>query len=517
MPGKTVLIIDQDQDRPQHLQTVLDFIDYQAEVIADCTAWSSVLNSDADVAAVIIGRCSNLEELETLIQGIKAEHAEVPLLMLVEKGEGLPVSGDLACLISGRIETPVKFGPLNEQLERAQRPDAQGQPNTQKKRRSPELFRSMVGESTAIAVIRRQIEQVADTDANVLILGESGTGKEVVARNIHSRSSRASKPFVPVNCGAIPADLLESELFGHEKGAFTGAISARQGRFELAEGGTLFLDEIGDMSLSMQVKLLRVLQERTFERVGSNKTITADVRIVAATHRDLEEMVGRGAFREDLYYRLNVFPIDMPPLRERGGDIPLLIRELLARLEHEGRGSVRFTPQAIRVLGHASWRGNVRELANLVERMTILFPGATVDVADLPAKYRGDAGGQQVSQAIQSMFDPDGGVIDEPASVIAVAEGAMESLPLTHLSTHDGNSPQAIFEVAETGDFRLPSNGLDLKEQLNNLEVALIRKALDEADGVVAHAAKLLKMRRTTLVEKLRKYGLQRGNEASDN
>lgn len=165
--------------------------------------------------------------------------------------------------------------------------------------------------------VSRMIEQVADTEASVLILGESGTGKEVVAQNIHYRSGRADKPFVPINCGAIPGDLLESELFGHEKGAFTGAISARQGRFELAKGGTIFLDEIGDMSMPMQVKLLRVLQERTFERVGSNRTQEADVRVIAATHRDLEESIRNNEFREDLFYRLNVFPIEVPPLRAR--------------------------------------------------------------------------------------------------------------------------------------------------------------------------------------------------------
>ena len=174
-----------------------------------------------------------------------------------------------------------------------------------------------------------------------MILGESGTGKEVVARNIHYNSSRRDNPFVPINCGAIPSELLESELFGHEKGAFTGAISTRQGRFELAEGGTLFLDEIGDMSMHMQVKLLRVLQERTFERVGSNKTIASDVRIIAATHRNLEDAISKGKFREDLFYRLNVFPIEMPPLRDRIEDIPLLINELIKRLEHEKRGSIR--------------------------------------------------------------------------------------------------------------------------------------------------------------------------------
>ena len=198
------------------------------------------------------------------------------------------------------------------------------------------LFRSLVGQSHGIKEVRHLIEQVSSTEANVLILGESGTGKEVVARNIHYHSARRNGPFVPINCGAIPPDLLESELFGHEKGAFTGAITSRKGRFELAEGGTLFLDEIGDMPMPMQVKLLRVLQERCFERVGGNTTIRVDVRVIAATHRDLETMINDKSFREDLYYRLNVFPIEMPALRDRKDDIPLLLQELMTRMESEG-------------------------------------------------------------------------------------------------------------------------------------------------------------------------------------
>jgi sigma-54 specific flagellar transcriptional regulator A len=334
-------------------------------------------------------------------------------------------------------------------------------------------FSAMVGRSPAIQRIRQLMGQVADSDVNVLILGESGTGKEVVARSLHQHSSRADKPFVPVNCGAIPAELLESELFGHEKGAFTGAISSRKGRFELAEGGTLFLDEIGDMSLTMQVKLLRVLQERTFERVGGTKSIRADVRIIAATHRNLEQLIEEGQFREDLFYRLNVFPIDMPPLRERSGDVPLLVDELLQRIEQEQRGTVQLTGAAMTVLGRYSWPGNVRELSNVIERLVIMYPGQEVDVADLPDK-------------ILSRIDD------------------LKSLAI---------APQAM----DTSDhYRLPGEGIDLKQHLSDVECSLIKQALDESGGVVAHAAKRLRLRRTTLVEKLRKYGLNsRRDEAS--
>ena len=244
------------------------------------------------------------------------------------------------------------------------------------------------GESTVMRTLLRLIELVAPVDSNVLILGESGTGKELVARHIHELSARAGGPFVPVNCGAIPAELMESELFGHEKGAFTGALTRRVGRFEFAAGGTLFLDEIGDMSLQMQVKLLRVLQERSFERLGSNTMIRCDARIVAATHRNLEMRVREGNFREDLYYRLNVFPVQIPPLRERLSDLPLLIKHIL---EHQGITAgpiVRLSDEVMQRLMQYGWPGNVRELSNLFEQLTVLHGGRVVRLENLPERFR---------------------------------------------------------------------------------------------------------------------------------
>jgi sigma-54 specific flagellar transcriptional regulator A len=310
--------------------------------------------------------------------------------------------------------------------------------------------------------ILRLIEQVAPFDTNVLILGESGTGKELAARHIHELSGRAEAPFVPINCGAIPAELLESELFGHEKGAFTGALSARMGRFEFAEGGTLFLDEIGDMSVQMQVKLLRVLQERSFERVGSNRTIRCNVRIIAATHRDLEAAIQGGTFREDLFYRLSVFPLQMPSLRERLEDLPALIEHLVQR---QAGAPIRLLPCAIASLAGNAWRGNVRELSNLLERLAILYPGQSIGAQDLPERYRGPA------TALPAM-----------AMAAQAPEGALAG--------------------------ELPSGGLDLQSHLSVIEVGLIRQALTQADGTVAEAARLLRMRRTTLVEKMRKHRL---------
>ena len=316
--------------------------------------------------------------------------------------------------------------------------------------------------------VLRLIGQVAPFDTSVLILGESGTGKELAARHIHELSGRADAPFVPINCGAIPAELLESELFGHEKGAFTGALSARMGRFEFAEGGTLFLDEVGDMSMPMQVKLLRVLQERSFERVGSNRTIRCNVRIIAATHRDLEAAIQAGTFREDLYYRLSVFPLQMPSLRERLEDLPALIEHLVQRQGGAAGQRIRLLPCAIASLAGNPWRGNVRELSNLLERLAILYPGQSIAAADLPERYRGPA----------TALPP-----------LAPAE-----------------APEA---TAGSGNLAaLPSGGLDLQGHLSAIEIGLIRQALTQADGTVAEAARLLRMRRTTLVEKLRKYRL---------
>src|SRR3977135_3822031 len=244
------------------------------------------------------------------------------------------------------------------------------------------------GTSVLIRDVISLIRQVAGHDSTVLVLGESGTGKEVCARAIHDLSPRRNRPFVAVNCGAIPADLLESELFGHERGAFTGAVSARKGRFEIAEGGTLFLDEIGDMSPTMQVKLLRVLQERVFERVGNKVPMRCNVRIIAATHRNVEESIQRGTFREDLFHRLNVFPIEMPALRARIEDLPLLVRDCIATNLSEGRGRVQLSPRALGALALCQWTGNVRELANLIERLSIVCAGRLVEVRDLPPKYR---------------------------------------------------------------------------------------------------------------------------------
>ncbi|MGA9367856.1 MAG: sigma-54 dependent transcriptional regulator, partial [Steroidobacteraceae bacterium] len=335
------------------------------------------------------------------------------------------------------------------------------------------------GNSAAIREVIGLIRQVAAHDSTALILGESGTGKEVTARAIHDLSPRRNRPFVAVNCGAIPAELLESELFGHEKGSFTGAISTRKGRFEIAEGGTLFLDEIGDMSPSMQVKLLRVLQERVFERVGNHIPIRCNVRIVAATHRNLEESIGRGTFREDLYHRLNVFPIDMPPLRKRIEDLPLIVQAFVAQNVLNGRPAVHFARRTLAALALHPWTGNVRELGNLIERLSITAGGRIVQIEDLPPKYR----------------PPEGWVWEEQQPAIAEdvsVLGEEQTLELLEAGTLDAVAAGPLQAAAPDTLTSLPEAGIDLRAHLLAIERALVQQALDRANGTVAHAARLL-------------------------
>ncbi|MFT5879930.1 MAG: sigma-54 specific flagellar transcriptional regulator A [Moritella sp.] len=481
---KSVFVIDENIDRRQNLETILSFLGAPWQSYNS----HSAISAEIDLAAnsVIVASDSYSEsELSALLDANPMN----PFLTF-----GTEASAQNQGNLIGHIEQPLSYQQLTLLLGRCQSyrqcvGSKIGRPAASKK-----LIKQLVGQGNAIQEVRHLITQVAGKSANVLVLGESGTGKEVVARAIHNASQRSSGPFVPVNCGAIPAELLESELFGHEKGAFTGAFSARKGRFELAEGGTLFLDEIGDMPQPMQVKLLRVLQERLFERVGGSKAIKADVRVIAATHRNLEQMITNGEFREDLYYRLNVFPIETPALRDRPNDIPLLIQELLRRHEVEHDATILFTQRAMESLMQHSWPGNVRELSNLIERLLIMTAGGIVDINELPVKYRYSDGGEFLQHdlpnelaerdAISAMFAADD-------DIFANAEESRE----------DG-----FFSMPST----LPGEGVNLKEMLAEFEIDMIKQALDQQSYVVARAAEQLGMRRTTLVEKMRKYGLQK-------
>ncbi len=357
----------------------------------------------------------------------------------------------------------------------------------------------IIGQSTTLKEVFRTLAKVAPTDSTVLVTGESGTGKELLVRALHDNSLRCDKPFVPINCGAIPKDLLESELFGHEKGAFTHAIKTRPGRFEMADSGTIFLDEIGEMDPTLQVKILRVLQEKEIERVGGNGVKKVDVRIVAATNRDLESEVAAGRFREDLYYRLNVIPLHLPPLRERGGDIMLLAEYFLKTFcKKRSRSPLTVSPEAKKALMAYSWPGNIRELENFMERVSILSEGSAVAVVDLPRKILDSLG-----DVVQ---------LPEPAEAAPSAPPARDTF-LEERAALMGSLSFA--DEASPSGFTWPTlavlnqKAMDLKEFLDTVEERLLAEALQQADGVKNQAAEILGIKRTTLIEKLKKRNME--------
>ena len=471
MSESRILVVEQDMDRAEHMATLLEFMDFTPRIVTEASDIDLGKARASDWVAVVVGNTGGAD-WDGFVDWLGAQPLHPPLLVLPVHPPDAEWRARLHPETLWPLDYPLRRVQLQEALRRAslKRID-------EDERREQNAGGGPTGRSPAVLELSRMIDQVAPFDTTVLILGESGTGKEVAARAVHQRSKRSSKPFVAINCGAIPPDLLESELFGHEKGAFTGALTQRKGRFEMAEGGTLLLDEIGDMPMPMQVKLLRVLQERTFERVGGTTLIHCDVRVVAATHRNLETHIHEGKFREDLFYRLNVFPIEMPPLRERVADLPDLIGAITRQLADSGRGRVALSDSAVAALGHYDWPGNVRELSNLLERLAVLHPSGMVRATDLPARYRAAL--------------PD---LPEDEAVAGITQGDL------HTPDPASYSPTAT----------LPPEGMDLRSHIADIELELIRAALQQADGVVAHAAPLLGLRRTTLVEKLRKYGIER-------
>ncbi len=375
--------------------------------------------------------------------------------------------------------------------------------------------KAFIGASPSAEAIRHLIERVASSNATVLITGESGTGKELVARALHDQSDRCGGNFVPINCAAIPKDLLESELFGHRKGAFTGAMTDRIGRFEMAHGGTIFLDEIGDLSLDMQVKLLRVLQERTVDPVGGLKSVEVDVRVVAATHRDLEAEIEAGRFREDLYYRLNVLPLNTPALRQRTQDVPALLMHFAEYFAAKGQKPITFSNDFLEALKDYAWPGNVRELSNLVDRFNTLFSGQTLTLATVPSSLLPK--GLRALQA-ERVSTP---LIDSLEIVAPISNNDLHQSanaevmnpfanPVSPLAMDMHNEVQDIIMLAQ-GLPSLPPEGLSLKDRLADIERDLILQALNRTDGNVSQTARLLNLQRTTLIEKLNKYDLRQG------
>jgi DNA-binding NtrC family response regulator len=454
-----VLVVDDEELYRRSLERILARVGHEVSEARDAGEAIALAASQPLDLVIADIRMPGINGLE-LVRQLHEVHPDLPCIVVT--GFGGPEQS-IEALRAGAfwyLEKPFDQGQLDAVRKLVDQAIEHGRLKTenrllQRELRSKYRFENVIGTSPALRSVLDVVAKVAETDSTVLITGESGTGKELIARALHYNSRRAERRLVTVNCGAIPEELLESELFGHVRGAFTSAVSQREGRFALADGGTIFLDEIGDMSPNLQVKLLRVLQDRTFEPVGSSKSITVDVRVVAATNQDLERAIREGRFREDLYYRLNVIPIEVPPLRQRRDDIPLLAQHFLDVMHHEkGTRVDSITDAALALLCRYDWPGNVRELENLIERVSVLRGEGEIRPEDLPAALRGHGG---------------------PA----------------------GTAPT------------IPESGLDFREVVDRFESELIRQALEQTQGNKNRAAQLLGLNRTTLLEKIKKKGLE--------
>ena len=454
-----VLVVDDEELYRRSLERILTRVGHEVLEARDATEALAIAAAQPVDLVLADVRMPGINGLE-LVRQLHEIHPDLPCIVVT--GFGGPEQS-IEALRAGAfwyLEKPFDRGQLDAVRKLVDQAIEHGRLKAENRQLQRELrskyrFENVIGASPALRAVLDLVSKVAETDSTVLITGESGTGKELIARALHYNSRRAERRLVTVNCGAIPEELLESELFGHVRGAFTSAISQREGRFALAHGGTIFLDEIGDMSPNLQVKLLRVLQDRTFEPVGSSKSQTVDVRVVAATNQDLERAIREGRFREDLYYRLNVIPIEVPPLRQRPDDIPLLVHHFLDAM-HQERGTRvdSISDEAMALLCRYDWPGNVRELENLIERLSVLRGEGEIRVEDLPANLRG-----------------------RPAVPLAAPS--------------------------------LPETGLDFREVVDRFESELIRQALEQTQGNKNRAAQLLGLNRTTLLEKIKKKGLE--------
>jgi DNA-binding NtrC family response regulator len=454
-----VLVVDDEELYRRSLERILTRVGHEVSEARDAHEALAIATAQPIDLVLADVRMPGLNGLE-LVRQLHEIHPDLPCIVVT--GFGGPEQS-IEALRAGAfwyLEKPFDRGQLDAVRKLVEQAIEHGRLKAenralQRELRSRYRFENVIGASPALRGVLDLVAKVAETDSTVLITGESGTGKELIARALHYNSRRAERRLVTVNCGAIPEELLESELFGHVRGAFTSAVSQREGRFSLANGGTIFLDEIGDMSPNLQVKLLRVLQDRTFEPVGSSKSMTVDVRVVAATNQDLERAIREGRFREDLYYRLNVIPIEVPPLRERRDDIPLLAQHFLDVM-HQERGTRvdSISDEAVALLCRHDWPGNVRELENLIERLSVLRGEGEIRVEDLPANLR-------------------------------------------------GRSAPALAAPS------IPDSGLDFRAVVDHFESELIRQALEQTQGNKNRAAQLLGLNRTTLLEKIKKKGLE--------
>ena len=474
--SERILVVDDERNIRRVLQALLESDGYAVDAAADGDEARALLRRSGGGYDVVLTdlRMPGCDGLQ-LLRWVRESHPDTPVVMLTAHGT---VDVAVEAMRAGAfdfITKPFDDAELRDILskavayaeanrKRAYLPAAaDGDDADADDERAAEVLREIVGISASLQQVFTLIRKVAASPTTLLVRGESGTGKELVARAIHKLSDRADKPFVAVNCTAIPENLFESELFGHEKGAFTGATTTRPGRFELADGGTLFLDEIGELPPAMQVKLLRVLQERQVERVGGLRPMEIDVRLVAATNADLEAMVAEGTFREDLFYRLDVVPIRLPPLRNRPADIPVLVGHFAQRFcDRLGREIATIDADAMAAMAEFQWPGNIRQLENVVERMVLLADGPNLGVADLPPEVR--EGGRDPEAAVETLRD--------------------DRMP-------DGNLKDIV------------------REQSQKLERELIRRALDEDGWNVTHAARRLGISRKGLQLKMKDYGLR--------
>ncbi len=381
--SKTILVVDDEKDIRTSLTGILEDEGYQVGTAASGAEALECARQDLPDLVLLDIWMPGMDGLETL-EKLKNLFPQITVVMISGHGTIETAVRTTKLGAFDFIEKPLSLDKVLITVANALRMRELTVENEELKQAVGNEF-ELIGDSAAMALLREQIMRVAPTSASVLVTGENGTGKELVARSIHYYSLRRDKPFVAINCAAIPEELIESELFGHEKGAFTGALAQKKGKFDLADGGTLFLDEIGDMSLKTQAKVLRILQERCFERVGGTRLVSVDVRIIAATNKELDEEIRQGRFREDLYYRLNVVPFRVPALRERPADIRLLIPYFMDQFHRrEGRESKVFLPETLEMLRSYDWPGNVRELRNIVERILIMTPGKVISPADIP-------------------------------------------------------------------------------------------------------------------------------------
>jgi DNA-binding NtrC family response regulator len=482
-----ILLALQDDAYNDVLPFVTDNFTSDQQEVASAKNLQSMLSSET--YHILLLDCSFPHKLPfvPLLERITADHPEMLIIPLIPEEKDNYIKAAIELNAFFYVTLPLDASELTIALKRAQT-KCSHHLNSRRHKKSDKRypFSGFIGNCTKMQNLFELIYRVADDEfSTVLIRGESGTGKELVAKAIHSKSSRKNNNFVPVNCAAIPDDLLESELFGHMKGSFTGATQTKQGRIQYADRGTLFLDEIGDMKPALQAKLLRVIQEKEFEPVGSLKATPVDTRIVAATHCDLEKLVNEGQFREDLYYRLSVIPIQVPPLRERTEDIPLLLNEFIdLYTSKRGRKKVVFSPQSLAILMKYEWRGNVRELENLVQHMSILYGGKNIQPKDLPAKYTRD---------IEIDTLPD----------------YTDQLAESSLFDHSQERAELLAPISPSGsEVNLEEGPVNFNDLINQVETGLIIKALKLTSGNKKEAARILSLKRTTLLEKIKKKEL---------